>query len=201
MGNATNEVQTLIRRAMMHDYFEDFTTRFEFDSSVREKKTAFVAIDEIRNAFDHFAKAQIAATIFDDPGFTELTLPPDHLPLLNDPRHLLDVWRGVRHIVSATYFSRHFAAACMAEEIIEIMNTQPAQQSPDFQKFFDRFSATEQAFAKIDRPADRRYNVLDELNKAIDDTWNLVFDLDAVVLALDKLYYDIRESGIDGVSL
>jgi hypothetical protein len=199
MGNATDEVQTLIRHAMMHDYFEDFTTRFEFDSSVREKKTAFVAIDEIRNAFDHFAKAQVAAAIFD--GDTSLTLAPDHLPVLTDPRHLLDVSRGVRHIVFATYFSRHFAAACMAEEIIEIMNTEPAQSSPNFQKFLDRFSAAEQNFAKIDRPPDQRYNLLDQLHKVIDDTWKLVFDLDAVVFTFDELYRDIRESDIAGVSL
>jgi hypothetical protein len=200
MGNAINEIQSAIRHAMMHDYFEDFTTRFEFDSSVREKKSPLLAIDEIRNAFDHFANAQIAATIFDGEP-TDLKLPPDPLPILTDPRHLLDVWRGARHLAGATYFSRHFAAACMAEEIIEIMNTDPAQQSPDFQKFLERFTAAEHAFAQIKGLSDTRYNLLDPLHKAIDDTWNLVFDLDAVVFTLDQLYHDIRASGINGVSL
>lgn len=199
MGNAINEVQGLIRHAMMHDYFEDFTPRFEFDSGVREKETAEVAVDEIRNAFDHFAKAQVAATIFDGEP-TDLTLQPDHLPLRTDPRHLLDVSRGVRHITHATYFSRHFAAASMAMEIIELMNTGLARQSPDFDKFRERFDAAEQAFKKIDRPADRRYNVLSELRQAIDDTWNLIFDLDAVVFTLDQLYHDICE-GIPGIKL
>lgn len=200
MGNAINEVQSLIRHAMMHDYFEDFTTRFEFDCSVREKKSPLLAIDEIRNAFDHFATAQIAATIFDGE-HTDLTPPEDPLPPSTDPRHLLDVWRGVRHIAGASYFSRHFAAGCMAEEVIEIMNTGPAQQSPDFEKFLERFKTAEQAFAKVDRLSDTRYNLLAPLRKVIDDTWKLVFELDDIVFTLDELYYDIRASGIDGVSL
>jgi hypothetical protein len=190
MGNATEQVEDVIRRAMMHDYFEDFTTRFEFAATVREKQTPLTAVDEIRNVIDHFAKAQIAAAIFD--GQTvDIELPPDHLPVLNDPRHILDAHRGVRHIASATYFTRHFAAAWIMEDIVSIMNTDLARNSPDFDDFSERYATATKKFADVDRPGDDRYNVLDVLKKVIDDTWGLVVKLDEVVLLLDDLYRDI----------
>jgi hypothetical protein len=185
---------------MMHDYFEDFTTRFEFDCSVREKKSPSDAIDEIRNALDHFAKALVAASIFEGE-LPESALRPDHEPLAGDPRHLLDAWRGVRHIASGAYFSRHFAASCMAEEIGEILNTDLAKVSSQFDTFLQRFNSIERDFAKIEIPVDARFNMLKPLRQTIDDTWKLVFNLDVIILGLDELYRDIRSSDIDGVLL
>lgn len=204
MGTATIEALEIIRHAMLHDYFEQFVPRFEIASGVREKKSPFVAIDEIRNAFDHFSKALVAAAEFDGetpPGHMPAVAASGPVPPATDPLYLLDAWRGIRHLASGQYYSNHYAGAWVAEEIGEILKTELAKTSPDFQAYEQEFHALEREFEQVGVPSDRRFYVVDDVKQEIKIIQALVLTLDNVTNGIEALYRKIRQSRIDGVLL
>jgi hypothetical protein len=136
-------VQDVLRQTLEKHYAKGFEPVFAWSSRVRKNSVPFRAVDDMRNAVDHFARALLLETALAH-GKTSAKI--GDVKLSGDP--MIDAARGRRHMISAEFECLYYIATWRMDDIKKML------KSPLLKHLHDPKAALDERDACIDDLAD-----------------------------------------------